>query len=82
MVVYQAILTRVLPPLNAFTLLDLYLLICYCAIVLMALMMLVIQFLHLQGWQRWARWVNLGCAVLYPTIFTVVNFWLLSNAFR
>lgn len=81
-VVYQAILTRVLPPLNAFTLLDLYLLICYCAIVLMALMMLVIQFLHLQGWQRWARWVNLGCAVLYPTIFTVVNFWLLSNAFR
>ncbi len=81
-VAFQAILTRVLPPLDAFTLLDLYLLICYCAIVLMALLVLTIKLLHLWGRQRWARWVNLGSIILYPTVFVVVNLWLLTNAFR
>jgi uncharacterized protein YjbI with pentapeptide repeats len=79
---FQAILSRLLPALNAFTLLDLYLLICYGAIVVMVLLTLAIKVLHLRGWIRWARWVNQGTLVLYPMIFVLVNLWLLSNVFR
>lgn len=80
-VAFQAILTWVLPPLGAFTLLDRYLLICYCAIVFMALLVLIIKFLYLWNWDRWAYWVNLGSIILYPVLFIVVNLWLLSNSF-
>jgi hypothetical protein len=80
-VIFQAILTRVLPPLDAFTLLDRYLLICYGAIVLIALIVLAIKLLHLWGRPNWAQWVNWGCVILYPASFVVVNFWLLSKAF-
>lgn len=78
---FQAILTRVLPPLNAFTLLDLYLLICYFAIVLMALLVMLIYLFHQWGRPRWAEWVNWGCIILYPTAFVVFNVWLVTNAF-
>jgi hypothetical protein len=81
-VAFQAILTRVLPPVDAFTLLDLYLVICYCAIVLMVLLVLTIKLLYLWGRQRWAHWVNLGSIILYPTVFVVVNLWVLTNVFR
>lgn len=81
-VAFQAILTRVLPPLDAFTLFDRYLLICYCAIVLMALLILLIKLCHLRGHTRWAHWINWGCVFLYPTVFVVANVWVLVNAFR
>ncbi|MEZ4868135.1 MAG: pentapeptide repeat-containing protein [Caldilineaceae bacterium] len=81
-VAFQAILTKVLPPLDAFTLLDLYLLICYGAIVLMALLVLTVKLLHRQGRQRWARWVNRGGVVLHPTVFVAVNLWLLWSALQ
>jgi uncharacterized protein YjbI with pentapeptide repeats len=81
-VAFQAILTRVLPPLDAFTLFDRYLWICYCAIVLMALLILLIKLCHLQGRERWAYWINQGCVILYPTVFVVANVWVLFNAFR
>lgn len=78
---FQAILTYSLPPFEELTLLDIYLLICYVAIVVMALLVLVIKLLHLRGYQRWARWVNWASIVLYPTVFVVVNVWLLFQAF-
>ncbi|MEZ4734830.1 MAG: pentapeptide repeat-containing protein [Caldilineaceae bacterium] len=81
-VAFQGVLSRVLPLMNAFTLLDLYLLLCYFSIVLMALLVLVIKGVHLYGRQRWAHWVNWGSVILYPTIFVLINLWLLSNAFR
>lgn len=81
-VAFQAILTKILPPLNAFTLLDRYLMICYSTITFMALLVLLIKVFHLRGQHRWAEWVNRGCVGLYPLIFIVVNFWLLWNAFR
>ncbi len=81
-VAFQALLTKILPPLNAFTSLDLYLVICYMAIVSMALLVLLMKIFHLRGRQQWAQWVNRGCVVLYPVIFVVINFWLLWNAFH
>jgi len=80
-VAFQALLTKIIPSMNAFTLIDRYLLICYIAIVFMALLILVIKLLHLREKQRWAHWVNVGCVVLYPVIFIVVNSWLLWNVF-
>ncbi len=80
-VAFQASITRILPPLNGFTLLDRYLMICYIAVVLMALLVLLIKVFYLRGWQRWAQRLNFGCVVLYPLIFIVVNIWLLWNAF-
>jgi len=80
-VAFQAILTYSLPPIAELTLLDTYLLICYVAIVVMALLTLVIKLLHLRGYQRWARWVNWASIILYPTVFVVVNVWLLLHAF-
>ena len=78
---FQAILTSVLPPLDAFTLLDLYLLICYVAIALMALLVLLIHLFHRWAHPRWAEWVNWWCLILYPTTFVVINVWLLGNVF-
>jgi uncharacterized protein YjbI with pentapeptide repeats len=80
-VAFQAILTRVLPPLDAFTLFDRYLLVCYCAIILMAILTLLIHLCHLQGSARWARWINWGCVILYPTVFVAANVWVVMNAF-
>lgn len=81
-VAFQAIMTRVLPPLNAFTLFDLYLLICYIAIVIMVLLSLITKFLHWRGRRRWAQWINRISVILYPTVFALVNLWLLSGAWR
>lgn len=81
-VIFQAVMTRVLPPLNAFTLLDLYLLICYIAIVIMALLVLITKLLHWRGQRRAAHWVNWSSVALYPTVFVVVNLWLLSGIWR
>lgn len=78
---FQATLAYSLPSFEELTLLDIYLLICYVAIVVMTLLVLVIKLLHLRGYQRWARWVNWASIVLYPTVFVIVNVWLLFQAF-
>jgi len=80
-VAYQAVLTHVLPALEAFTLLDLYLLCCYGALVAMVLVVLAIQWLTHQERLRWARWLNNGAIVLHPLLFILGNVGFLWNIF-
>lgn len=82
LVAFQAIVTTVLPPVNAFTLLDIYLLICYISVVFMTLLVLAIKLLHITGRSRLAKLMNRVAVVGYPTFFALGNLWLLWNALR
>ncbi|MEM7125874.1 MAG: pentapeptide repeat-containing protein [Chloroflexota bacterium] len=81
-VAFQAVVTRVVPPTDALTLLDRYLLICYSAIVITAILVIVIKFLHSRNWHRWVRWSNSAGLIFYSIIFIVGNILLLTDALR
>jgi len=80
-VAYQAVLTRTVPTLQAFTFLDLYLLCCYGTLLLMALFILTIHWFTERGRLRWANWLNNAAIILHPLLFIGGNVRLLWSIF-
>ncbi|MEM7531897.1 MAG: pentapeptide repeat-containing protein [Chloroflexota bacterium] len=78
-VAFQAVLTTIQSNMNVFTFLDFYLLLCYGAIFIMCIIILIIQILLRIQQERLAKWVNTIAVFAYPILFIAINVGLLIN---
>jgi hypothetical protein len=72
-VAVNALMTRSLPSSNVLTFLDLYRLICYGLILLMALAVVAVKLLYREPWRDWGVRLNRLLVIGYPLAVILVN---------
>lgn len=71
--VFNTLMWKFLPRIAYRTLLDMYLILCYSAILLIAAVAVLVKVLYDHNLNNWAKWLNRGLVIVYPALLTGIN---------